>query len=335
MRALLFWSSAWCICCGRCGRPPRSACYPCTVSTIPDNPPIAVVGTSRWRDFLELTKPKVSLLIVFTAIVGMVLASPGLVPLPALIFGTLGIALASGSAAAFNHVLDRHIDEHMALTRLRPLPTGHLGMPQAVLFAVLLGLASMLVLWLLVNGLTAALTFCSLIGYAMVYTMWLKRATPQNIVIGGAAGAAPPVLGWAAVTNTIDPNALLLFLIIFIWTPPHFWALAIARRDDYARAGIPMLPVTHGLAYTRLHVLLYTVLLFVVTLMPFLTHMSGLLYLAVALVLNVIFLYYVVALNQGRRADLPIRTFRFSITYLMLLFAALIVDHYLFFSGLA
>src|SRR3979490_311739 len=197
MPAPLFWSSAWCGCCGRCGRRPRSAWYPCIVPTIPDSPPIAVVGTSRWRDFLELTNTKVSLLIGFTAVVGMVLASPGLVPLPALIFGTLGIALASGSAATFNHVLDRRIDEHMARTRLRPLPSGHLSKRQAVLFAVLLGLVSMLVLWLLVNGLTAALTFCSLIGYAMVYTMWLKRATPQNIVIGGAAGPAAPVPGGA------------------------------------------------------------------------------------------------------------------------------------------
>src|SRR5258708_21510056 len=250
MPAPLFWSSAWCGCCGRCGRRPRSAWYPCIVPTIPDNPPIAVVGNSRWRDFLELTKPKVSLLIVFTAVVGMVLASAGLVPLPALIFGTLGIALASGSAAGFNHVLDRHIDEHMARTRCRPLPTGHLAKHQAVLFAMLLGLASMLVLWLLVNALTAALTFCSLIGYAMVYTMWLKRATPQNIVIGGAAGAAPPVLGWAAVTNTIDPPAPLFFLIIFTWTPPHFLAFAIARRDDYSKVRIPLLPLTHCIPYT-------------------------------------------------------------------------------------
>src|SRR5580700_7152903 len=199
----------------------------------PDDSLITGLSRPAWREYLALTKPKVSLLIVFTAIVGMVLASPGLVPLSALAFGTLGIALASGSAAAFNHVLDRRIDEQMARTRRRPLPTGHLQMRQAVAFAALLGSASMLILWLLVNGLTAALTFCSLIGYAMVYTMWLKRATPQNIVIGGAAGAAPPVLGWAAVTNTIDPHALLLFLIIFTWTPPHFWALAIARRDDY------------------------------------------------------------------------------------------------------
>jgi len=302
------------------------------VPTLPDNPPIALAGFGRWRDFLELTKPRVSLLIVFTAVVGMVLASPGMVPLPALLFGTVGIALASGSAAAFNHVLDRRIDEQMARTRRRPLPTGHLQMRPAIAFAALLGLASMLILSLLVNALTAALTFCSLIGYAMVYTMWLKRATPQNIVIGGAAGAAPPVLGWAAVTNTIDPHALLLFLIIFTWTPPHFWALAIARRDDYAKVGIPMLPVTHGIPYTRLQIVLYTILLVLTTLLPYLTGMSGFIYLSAAIVLNVRFLYYVLALQRGQRPELPMRTFRFSITYLMLLFAALILDHYFLFK---
>jgi heme o synthase len=304
------------------------------VPTLPNNPPLAALRTGRWRDFLELTKPKVSLLIVFTAVVGMVLASPGMVPLPALIFGTLGIALASGSAAAFNHVLDRRIDEQMARTRRRPLPTGHLLKRQALAFAVLLGLTSMLVLWTTVGELTAALTFCSLIGYAVVYTVWLKRATPQNIVIGGAAGAAPPVLGWAAVTNTIDPHALLLFLIIFTWTPPHFWALAIARRDDYAKVGIPMLPVTHGIPFTRLQIVLYTILLGVATLLPVITRMSGLLYLTAALALNARFLYYVLALNRdrGARPNLPMLTFRFSITYLMLLFAALILDHYLLFE---
>lgn len=281
---------------------------------------------------MELTKPKVSLLIVFTAVVGMVLASPGLVPLPALLFGTLGIALASASAAAFNHVLDRSIDEKMARTRRRPLPTGHLQMRHAMTFAVLLGILSMSILWLLVNGLTAALTFCSLIGYAMVYTLWLKRATPQNIVIGGAAGAAPPVLGWAAVTNSVDPHALLLFLIIFTWTPPHFWALAIARRDDYAKAGIPMLPVTHGIPYTRLQIVLYAILLSLSTLLPYLTGMSGFIYLTTALMLNGRFLYYVLALQRGQRPDLPMRTFRYSITYLMLLFAALILDHYFLFK---
>jgi protoheme IX farnesyltransferase len=285
----------------------------------------------RGRDYLELTKPKVTLLIVFTAIVGMVLASPGMVPLPALIYGTIGIALASGSAAAFNHVLDRRIDQQMARTRRRPLPTGHLLEREAVIFASLLGFASMLVLWRGVGALTAILTFCSLIGYAIVYTLWLKRATPQNIVIGGAAGAAPPVLGWAAVTHTIDPHALLLFVIIFTWTPPHFWALAIARRDDYAKVGIPMLPVTHGIAFTRLQIVLYTILLGVSTLLPVLCGMSGLIYLAAALALNARFLYYVLALlkDRGARPNLAMLTFRFSITYLMLLFAALILDHYL------
>jgi protoheme IX farnesyltransferase len=263
----------------------------------------------------------------------MVLASPGWVPLTAFVFGTIGIAMASGSAAAFNHILDRRIDGQMKRTRGRPLPTGHLQERHAIAFAVLLGLMSMLVLWTAVNGLTAALTFCSLIGYAMVYTLWLKRATPQNIVIGGAAGAAPPVLGWAAVTGTIDPQALLLFLIVFTWTPPHFWALAIARRDDYAKVGIPMLPVTHGIPYTRLQIVLYTILLILTTLLPFLTGMSGFLYLAAALILDARFLYFVLALNKGLRPDLPMRTFRYSINYLMLLFAALIIDHYFFIAG--
>jgi len=217
----------------------------------------------------------------------------------------------------------------MARTRGRPLPTGQLSERQALVFAAILGTSAMAMLAFLVNLLTAALTFLSLIGYAVIYTVWLKRATSQNIVIGGAAGAAPPVLGWTAVTGSVDPNALLLFLIIFVWTPPHFWALAIARRDDYARAGIPMLPVTHGLAYTRLQVLLYTVLLTVVTLMPYLTRMSGLLYLAAALGLNAGFLYYALALKITARAELPMRVFRFSVNYLMWLFAALLIDHYL------
>ncbi len=302
------------------------------MSSVPDNPANSV-HSSRWRDYLELTKPKVTLLIVFTAIVGMVLAAPGWVPLTPLVFGSIGIAMASGSAAAFNHILDQRIDGQMRRTRGRPLPTGHMQERHAVAFAVLLGVMSMLVLWTAVNGLTAALTFCSLIGYAIVYTLWLKRATPQNIVIGGAAGAAPPVLGWAAVTGTIDPQALLLFLIVFTWTPPHFWALAIARRDDYAKVGIPMLPVTHGIPYTRHQILLYTILLILTTLLPFLAGMSGLIYLAAALALNGRFLYFVMALNKGQRADLPMRTFRFSINYLMLLFAALIVDHYLYIAG--
>ncbi len=282
-----------------------------------------------WRRYLELTKPKVVALITFTALVGTLLASPGLPPLDALVWGNLGVALAAACAATINHVLDRRIDEQMTRTRARPLPSGALTERNALAFAAVLGVVSMAMLAFLVNLLTATLTFLSLIGYAVVYTVWLKRATSQNIVIGGAAGAAPPVLGWAAVTNSVDPNALLLFLIIFVWTPPHFWALAIARREDYARAGIPMLPVTHGVEYTRLQVLLYTVLLVIVTLMPYLTRMSGLVYLAAALVLNAWFLYYALALKMSAREELPMRVFRFSVTYLMWLFAALLVDHYL------
>src|SRR5882724_9259270 len=303
------------------------------MSTVPDSPPISAAVHGGWRDYLELTKPKVSLLIVFTAIVGMVLASPGWIPLNALILGSIGIALASGSAAAFNHILDRRIDGQMNRTRRRPLPTGHMRERQAIAFAVGLGAASLLILGVGVNTLTASLTFCSLIGYAMVYTLWLKRATPQNIVIGGAAGAAPPILGWAAVTGTVDAHALLLFLIIFTWTPPHFWALAIARRDDYAKVGIPMLPVTHGIPYTRLQIVLYTILLILTTLLPYLTGMSGVIYLTAALVLNARFLYYVLNLRRGLRPELPMRTFKFSITYLMLLFAALIIDHYFSFKA--
>jgi protoheme IX farnesyltransferase len=227
-----------------------------------------------------------------------------------------------------NQVLDQRIDARMARTRTRPLPTGGLTEKQALVFAVILGVASMLILWFLVNHLTAMLTFASLIGYAVVYTLWLKRATPQNIVIGGAAGAAPPVLGWAAVTNTVHEHALLLFLIIFAWTPPHFWALAIARRDDYAKVGIPMLPVTHGVELTRLHVLLYTVILILVTLLPWITGMTGLIYLAAALVLNAIFLWYVIALKRTTRKELPMKVFKFSVQYLMWLFIALLVDHY-------
>jgi heme o synthase len=292
-------------------------------------PHYAPAAPTLWRRYLELTKPKVVTLITFTAIVGTLLASPGLPPLNALLWGNLGIALAAACAATINHVLDRRIDEQMARTRARPLPTGALSERQALIFAAILGLTSMALLAFLVNLLTALLTFASLIGYAVIYTVWLKRATSQNIVIGGAAGAAPPVLGWTAVTGRVDADALLLFLIIFVWTPPHFWALAIARRDEYARAGIPMLPVTHGIAYTRLQVLLYTVLLTLVTLLPYLTRLSGLLYLAVALVLNTGFLYYALALKITAREGLPMRVFRFSVTYLMWLFAALLLDHYL------
>ncbi|MBV8742723.1 MAG: protoheme IX farnesyltransferase [Sinobacteraceae bacterium] len=292
-------------------------------------PDLPAAAPAIWRRYLELTKPRVVALIVFTAIVGTLLASPGVPPLDALVFGNLGIALAAACAATLNHVLDRRIDEQMTRTRGRPLPAGNLTESQALWFAALLGIAAMADLAFLVNLLTAVLTFLSLIGYAVIYTVWLKRATSQNIVIGGAAGAAPPVLGWTAVTNSIDPNALLLFLIIFVWTPPHFWALAIARREDYARAGIPMLPVTHGVEYARLHVLLYTVLLVLVTFMPYLTRMSGLLYLAAAIVLNGGFLYYALALKITARQELPMRVFKFSVRYLMWLFAALLLDHYL------
>ena len=284
---------------------------------------------ARWRLYLALTKPKVVALIVLTAVVGTLLATPGMPPWEALVFGNLGIGLAAASAATLNQVLDQRIDARMARTSWRPLPTGGLNDRQALTFAAALGVISMVMLWTLVNPLTAVLTFASLIGYAGVYTVWLKRATPQNIVIGGAAGAAPPVLGWAAVTGTIHPHALLLFLIIFTWTPPHFWALAIHRRDDYAKVGIPMLPVTHGIELTRLHVLLYTVLLIIVTLLPYLTRMSGLVYLIAALGLNAAFLWQVLRLKLTGRTELPMKVFRFSVQYLMWLFLALLVDHYL------
>jgi protoheme IX farnesyltransferase len=298
------------------------------VAIAPHDSLITALSRPGWREYLELTKPKVSSLIVFTAIVGMVLASPGMVPLPALVFGTLGIAMASGSAATLNHILDRRIDRQMARTRRRPLATGSLRTSQALVFAGVLCVGSMMVLWWAAGGLCALLTFGSVIGYAVIYTGWLKHATPQNIVIGGAAGAAPPVLGWVAVTHSIDVQALVLFLIIFAWTPPHFWSLAISRREEYAKVGIPMLPVTHGIPYTRRQILLYTVLLILCTLIPAVIGMSGLIYLAAALVLDARFLYLALALHRGVRPDLPIRTFRFSITYLMALFGAFIADHY-------
>ena len=279
--------------------------------------------------YLELTKPRVVALIVFTAVIGMFLSVPGMVPLRPLIAGTIGIWLAAASAAAINHLIDQRIDRLMARTSQRPLATGTLKPSQVLAFAVILGALSMAILIALVNPLTAALTFASLIGYAIVYTAYLKRATPQNIVIGGAAGAAPPVLGWVAVTGSVHPYALLLFLIIFIWTPPHFWALAIFRRDDYSRAQVPMLPVTHGVTYTRWHVLFYTILLLVITVLPYLTGMSGLFYLGGALVLGVGFLYYAIRLLNPPDEFFAMRVFNYSIVYLMALFAFLLVDHYL------
>ena len=285
--------------------------------------------TSAFRQYWPLTKPKVVALIVFTAFVGMLLAVPGLPPWNALVFGNLGIWLAAASAAAINHLIDQRIDAVMARTQHRPLPSGELVGWQVLAFALALGAASMLVLVLFVNVLTALLTFASLIGYAVVYTAYLKRATPQNIVIGGAAGAAPPVLGWAAATGEVHPYALLLFLIIFIWTPPHVWALAIFRRDDYARAGVPMLPVTHGVEYTRVQVLLYTLLLIAATLLPWVTGMSGSFYLGGALVLNAVFLYYALRLLNPPSERFAMEVFNYSILYLMALFAFLLVDHYL------
>lgn len=284
--------------------------------------------SKTFYQYLELCKPRVVFLIVFTAVVGMFLAVPGWPPFVSLLAGTLGIGLAASSAAAINHLLDHRIDAKMARTRRRPLASGKLTERKVLVFALTLGLLSMLILLLWVNSLTALLTFLSLIGYAIVYTVWLKRATPQNIVIGGAAGAAPPVLGWTAVTGNLDPHALLLFLIIFVWTPPHFWALAIYRRDEYALVDIPMLPVTHGAAFTRLQILLYTVLLVIVTTLPYVTHMSGVVYLAGASVLNLGFLWYALRMMVSRDILLPMYTFAFSITYLMVLFIFLLVDHY-------
>jgi protoheme IX farnesyltransferase len=269
------------------------------------------------------------MLIVFTAIVGMFLAVPGWPPLAGAVFGTIGIALQSASAAAINQIIDRNIDARMARTCGRPLPTGSLGMTESIAFATIIGLAGFAVLWTLVNPLTAVLTQLALVGYAGIYTLYLKRATPQNIVIGGAAGAAPPVLGWAAVTGEVHPHALLLFLIIFVWTPPHFWALAIERHEEYAKADIPMLPVTHGIEFTRTQVLLYTILLVAVSLLPFITGMSGWLYLAGAALFGGIFLGYAVRLKFRPRPGLPMRTFGFSIVYLMAIFTLLLIDHYI------
>ncbi len=278
--------------------------------------------------YLELCKPRVVVLIVFTAVVGMFLAVPGWPPWNALLAGTLGIGLAASSAAAINHLLDHRIDARMNRTKRRPLASGKLTEGKVMIFAIILGILAMATLVIWVNSLTAMLTFLSLIGYAVVYTAWLKRATPQNIVIGGAAGAAPPILGWTAVTGTLDPQALLLFLIIFVWTPPHFWALAIYRKEEYALVDIPMLPVTHGSSFTRLQILLYTILLVIVTTLPYLTHMSGLVYLAGVSVLNLGFMWYALRMMSSKDILLPMHTFAFSITYLLVLFIFLLVDHY-------
>jgi len=283
----------------------------------------------HWRDYLEITKPKVVLLLVFTALVGMALAVPLWLPLQETFFGLLGIGLASSSAAAINHVIDQRSDAIMKRTENRPIPQGALTTRQCLVFAIAIGVIAMIMLVVLVNVLTAVLTFFSLIGYAIVYTVYLKRATPQNIVIGGAAGAMPPVLGWAAVTNEVTAAPLLLFLIVFIWTPPHFWALAIHRRDDYAKVDIPMLPVTHGIPFTRIQIFLYTVLLVIVSIFPYLIQMSGPLYLAGALVLGVMFLWHAWKMFDDEATKQPIKTFVFSINYLMWLFGIMLLDHYI------
>lgn len=288
----------------------------------------ALQNVAEWRDYFELTKPKVVTLIVFTAIVGMFLAVPDWPGASALLFGTLGIGLAASSAAVINHVLDARIDAQMSRTHARPLPQGKVSAVQALTFAAVLCVISMSILTILVNPLTAVLTFASLIGYAIIYTIYLKRSTPQNIVVGGAAGAAPPVLGWTAVTGEVHADALLLFLIVFVWTPPHFWSLAIAKRDDYAKVSIPMLPVTHGVQLTQLFILLYTILLVLITILPYSSGMSGVIYLATALILGAIFLSYAIRLRRDTGTELPMRVFRYSINYLMILFAALLVDHY-------
>lgn len=283
----------------------------------------------NWRDYVELCKPRVVLLMLLTVLVGMYLATSQWIPVPLVCATLLGVGLCAGSAAAVNHLVDRHIDSIMARTHKRPVAHGRVSVNQAVCFAFILGTLGLTVLWLCVNQLTALLTFITLIGYAGVYTGYLKRATPQNIVIGGLAGAAPPLLGWTAVTNQLDPHALLLVLIIFTWTPPHFWALAIYRFKEYQKAEIPMLPVTHGIPFTKLNIYLYTILLLVVSLMPFVVGMSGLIYLIGALILGCRFLFWAHQLYRTDKPVVAMRTFRFSIVYLMLLFVVLLIDHYL------
>lgn len=288
----------------------------------------ATRSAAGWRDYLELTKPRVVALMILTAIIGMLLARPGVPSWSVLVFGNLGIALLAGAAAVVNHVVDKRIDLVMARTRKRPVATGRLGTTEALTFAMTLGLGGMIVLVTLVNMLTAWLTLASLIGYAVIYTLFLKRATPQNIVIGGLAGAMPPLLGWTAVTGQVEGNALLLVLIIFAWTPPHFWALAIHRKEEYAKAGIPMLPVTHGNRFTELHIILYTLVLLAASVMPFVTGMSGMIYLVGAVLLGLYFLQYTVRLWLGDDRRVALATFKYSITYLMLLFVLMLVDHF-------
>ena len=292
------------------------------------------ISRASWRDYLEMTKPRVVLLMLLCALVGMFLAVPGMVPLDVLIFGLTGIALVAGSAAVVNHIADAEIDKRMARTRERPVATGRVDTRSGIAFSAVTGIAGMLILYYGVNPLTAWLNLASWVGYGLIYTLFLKRATPQNIVIGGLFGAAPPLFGWAAVTNSIEPGALLLVLIIFAWTPPHFWALALDRKADYESADVPMLPVTHGDAYTRWHIFFYTLILFAGSLLPFVIGMSGLLYLAGATALGGGFIYWAVALLRNRNPKAAIEMFRYSILYLALLFVVLLVDHYLVVAGI-
>ena len=284
---------------------------------------------ARWPDFLELTKPRVVALMLLTALIGMCMAVPGLVPWEPLVYGNLGIGLCAGAAAAINHVVDERIDQEMSRTTNRPVAQGRVSQTEALVFAALLAISGTVLLAVTINVLTAVLTVASLVGYAFVYTMFLKRATPQNIVIGGLAGAAPPLLGWTAVTGEIHGHGLLLVLIIFAWTPPHFWALAIHRKEEYAAVGIPMLPVTHGNRFTALHILLYTVLMFLITLLPFATFLSGWIYAVSAVILGTVFLYWSIEILREKNPKAPMETFKYSINYLLLLFIAMLADHWI------
>lgn len=300
------------------------------MNKVPESPASsAAIESASWRDYYELCKPRVVMLMILTSLIGMFLAVPGMVPLDVLFIGNLGIALCAGSAAAVNHLVDRHVDKKMARTFNRPIAKGRVEPIQAALFALVIGSLGMVLLVGFINILTAVLTLASLLGYAVIYTLFLKRATPQNIVIGGLAGAAPPLLGWTAVTGEVHGHALLLVLIIFAWTPPHFWALAVHRKDEYAKADIPMLPVTHGEAYTKLHILLYTIIMILVTVLPYITGMFNWLYLLGALVLGAGFLYWSLAMIFSKKASVGMDTFKYSIVYLMALFIIMLLDHYL------
>ena len=284
---------------------------------------------ARWPDFLELTKPRVVALMLITAVIGMCMAVPGFVPWQPLVLGNIGIAFCAGAAAAINHVVDERIDQKMSRTTNRPVAQGRVSQTEAIAFAAVLAFLGAALLAITINVLTAVLTVASLVGYAFIYNMFLKRATPQNIVIGGLAGAAPPLLGWTAVTGEIHAHGLLLVLIIFAWTPPHFWALAIHRKEEYAAVGIPMLPVTHGNRFTALHILLYTILMFLITLLPYITLLSGWIYAIAATLLGLRFLYWSIEILREKNPDAPMATFKFSITYLMVLFIAMLADHWI------